>query len=182
MSALSIPETVDFQQAIALTQQLLEQLENHNISDRQVQDAVSKLVASKPGARGFFATYLTDDRPIANSPAPAILNAFQPHSDRVAELLVKNLAMSSAMAVEHRRRGNDEMAASSEQVRSRTVNLISRANLPQLSRHLDDLHQSVTTGAGEYRAFLDRWGYDREQQDAIRDAAVQARTTIESGA
>ncbi len=170
---VTIPETVTFEQAIALTQSLLSQMEAGELSEPEIKVAITALVKSANGARGFFVTYLTDDRPLADDPSPAVVQALQSAPDTVAELLVKNLAMSAAMAITHRRNQNQAMAQGSERVRSRTVRIIQLVKLPAVYEQSQRLRESITTGQGSYQAFLDRWGYDEEQRQVIQQVLQQ---------
>jgi CHASE3 domain sensor protein len=62
MPSLDIPEAVSFEQAIALTQALLSAIEAESLSESKIEQVVSALVKTQNGARGFFVTYLTDER------------------------------------------------------------------------------------------------------------------------
>jgi hypothetical protein len=168
-SELTTAEPLTFEDAIAQTQTLLDGMEQGSISDGEVEAAIASLVSSENGARGFFVTYLSDPRPLADQPSDAVIQALQTSPDIVAELLVKNLAMSSAMAITHRRNQNEEMAQGSDQVRSRTSHLIQQLQIPLIAERAQKLHESAVTGEGEYQAFLKRWGYDAEQRDVIQD-------------
>ncbi|MBF2074713.1 MAG: hypothetical protein IGS50_13245 [Synechococcales cyanobacterium C42_A2020_086] len=165
---LSIPESVSFEEAIALTQTLMAQLEQHQLSESELETIVSALVRSENGARGFFVTYLTDDRPLADQPSEAIIRALRSAPAIVAELLVKNLAMSTAMGITHRRNQDDAMAQGSDRVQHRTAALMQQLQLPEITDQARKLQQSVTTGRGDYQTFLDRWGYDAEQRQQIQ--------------
>jgi hypothetical protein len=88
-------------------------------------------------------------------------------------LLVKNLAMSTAMAITHRRNQQEAMAKGSDRVRSRTARLIQALSFPQLQEQANQLTESIDTGAGHYQSFLERWGYDDEQKRAIYVALQQ---------
>jgi len=68
---------------------------------------------------------------IAESPT-FVVQALRSNPDGVAELLVKNLAMSAAQAVFHRRNQSEEMAQGSERVRQRTGRLIKLVELPSV--------------------------------------------------
>lgn len=162
------PEDISFEDAIALTQSLLTQMEQGNLSDAEIEAAIAALVSNMNGARGFFVTYLSDERAIADQPSEAVMQALQTSPEIVSDLLVKNLAMSSAMAITHRRNGNEEMAQGSERVRSRTAHLIEKLQLAAVVEKAQKLHESASTGLGEYKAFLDRWGYDAEQRQVIQ--------------
>src|SRR3712207_1870602 len=127
-----MPESVTFEKAIALTQSLLPQMEAGELSQEDVSEAIAQLVKSENGARGFFVTYLSSEGTLADNPSPAVIQALKSSPDTVAELLVKNLAMSAAMAVTHRRNDNEQMAQGSDRVRSRTTNLIKQLKLVQV--------------------------------------------------
>ena len=167
-----VPGSVTFEQAIALTQSLLSSIEAGG-REAEITAALRVLVKSETGARGFFVTYLTSDGSLAENPSPAVLEALRSAPDIVAELLVKNLAMSAAMAVTHRRNHNEVMASQSERVRSRTTRLIELLKLPRVYELSQKLRDSATTGEGSYQAFLERWGYDQEQRQVIQQALIQ---------
>ncbi|NEQ29273.1 MAG: hypothetical protein F6K28_62170, partial [Microcoleus sp. SIO2G3] len=46
-------------------------------------------------------------------------------------------------------------------------------DLPQTRKLAQKLHESASTGQGEYKAFLDRWNYDAEQRQAIQQAVAE---------
>jgi hypothetical protein len=81
--------------------------------------------------------------------------------------------MSAAMAVTHRRNNNEQMAQGSDQVRSRTARLIEQVELPQVRTLAQQLHESAVTGEGTYKTFLQRWGYDAQQRQVMREALEQ---------
>lgn len=170
----TVPEAVSFQQAIELTQSLLEQQSQDTLTEPELQQAIRDLVSSENGARGFFVTYLTDERPLIDSLMPIVVQALPTAPEVVSPLLVKNLAMSTAMAITHRRNQNEALAQGSDLVRSRTTQLLQALQLPQIQEHAQKLGVSIDTGAGDYQAFLQRWEYDVEQRQAIRQALEQA--------
>lgn len=169
-SPLKVPE-VTFEQAIAFTQSLLSQVEADQLKEPELATIVSELVKTENGARGFFVTYLTSESSIADNPPTAVVQALQT-SPEVA-LLVKNLAMSAAQAVYHRRNHKEDMAQDSERVHQRTARLIELVDLPAVYDRLQQLQQTITTGEGSYKAFLERWGYDTEQKQIISQALQQ---------
>lgn len=170
-----IPPKITFEDAIAETQTLLEKIGNKSISDTEIQKAITNLVQSETGARGFFVTYLTDERPFIDSPSTGIIQALRSSPNIVGELLVKNLAMSSATAIAHRRNKDEAMAQGSEQVRRRTLYLIETVKLPVIREKLQELEKTITTGQGQYQAFLERWDYDVEQKKVIQSAILEVK-------
>ena len=158
---------ITFEEAIAFTQSLLEKIQNQQITEQETARDITALVQTENGARGFFVTYLTTEMTLADSPSNSVINALASSPEIVGELLVKNLAMSTAMAMTHTRNNDPAMAQSSEQVSRRSKNLIQRLKLNTIQRKLKQLEESVNTETGEYQSFLERWGYDSEQRQAI---------------
>jgi hypothetical protein len=161
-------ETVlSFEQAIAQTQDLLERHRRGEILTEQLAFSIAQLVTTSNGARGFFVIWLTEENPLAGVTPPEILDALRKSPDLVAELLTKNLAMSTAMAYTHRINGDLASAQGSEQVSKRTQALIKHLHLPSVDEQLILLKTSLQSQEGHYMAFLQRWGYDSAQQEAI---------------
>jgi len=171
-SSLEVPATVTFEQAIDLTQSLLSQAEA-SASELEIAAAIAQLVKTENGARGFFVTYLTSEAPSADHPPASIVQALQSSPDIVAELLAKNLAMSTAQAVFYRRNQQEEMIAGSQRVSKRTARLIKLVDLPSVYERCQKLMESAATGEGSYKAFLERWSYDAQQRQAICQALQQ---------
>ncbi len=165
---LKVPDNVTFEDAITLTQDLIAKIENEAIKPTQLQDTISALVATANGARGFFVTYLTTDSPVADQPSDAVLAGLKATPDLVSELLVKNAAMSTAMAIMHRRQNNESMAQGSDRVQRRSIHLIQQLNNEWIQEKAQQMRESALTGKGEAAvAFFERWGYDEEQRNAI---------------
>lgn len=153
-----------FEEAIAYTEKLLSRTD---LDDAQLQSEITNLVKTSNGARGFFVCFLTGEWELADNPSPAIIQALQAEPDAIAELLVKNLAMSTAMAITHRRNGNEEQTQGSDRVAKRTALLIEKVDLLEVRTIANQMQDSATTNSGEYAAFLEKWGYDAEQKQAI---------------
>lgn len=175
LMAQQTPNQISFGDAIAETQALLEKMASKSISDSEIQTTITKLVQTQNGARGFFVTYLTDERPFIDSPSTGIIVALRSSPNIVGELLVKNLVMSSASALAHRRNQDEAMVKGSEQVRDRTSSLIKTVKLPIVSEKLQEMEKSLSTGEGEYEAFLERWGYDAEQKKVMKSAILKVK-------
>ena len=152
------PEPLNFASVIAYTQELLAQ---NKISASEI----AQLVQTEEGARGFFVTYLTSDLAVSEE----IIAGLRSHPEVVSELLVKNLAMSTAQALFHRRRQDETMASSSGRVQERTAQLINLVDLDLVYEKLQQLIVTIETG-GNYQAFLERWNYDDEQKQLIKAA------------
>jgi len=158
-----------FQQAMEITAQWLALWENGELSDEVLSDRVAEMVASRDGARGFFVVSLAGDCPLMDRlPEPVVLSLRQAGAG-VVDLSVRNLAMSTAMALHHQRSGDAGQQAGSERVQLRCIELLRLLEPSAVKDRLDTLLEA-TAGRGEDVAFLDRWGYDAEQRAAIADA------------
>jgi hypothetical protein len=173
MSTLFVPDQIKFDEAIDLTQSFLTQLKQNQLTSSQILDFVSELIQTANGARGFFVTYLTAPDPICDAPQPEIIAAIAAHPEIAADLLVKNVAMSTAQQLYHQRQNNAEMVSSSATVAARTTKIIHQLNLPQIQNMCRELVDTIDTGSGSYAEFLTRWGYDDEQKQSIGQVVSQ---------
>jgi hypothetical protein len=173
MSTLLVPDQIKFDEAIDLTQSFLLMLKQKDLTSSQILTFVSELIQTANGARGFFVTYLTAQDPICDEPQPEIIAAISAHPEIAADLLVKNIAMSTAQQLYHQRRDDQEMMLSSATVATRTTKIIHKLNLPQIQRMCRELVSTIHTGTGTYAEFLTRWGYDDEQKDSIEQVVSQ---------
>ena len=159
--------SITFENAIQQTQDLLSQIEF--LDTDTITQKITELVSTENGARGFFVTYLTSDLSYTEHPSLEVITALKTSPILVNELLVKNLAMSTAMVIYHRSQGDEENAQGSEKVQEKTGQLIKQLLSPALGKKLQQLATSLNTGQGEYQAFLERWGYDDCQRQAIAE-------------
>jgi hypothetical protein len=168
--------SISFPDAIAQTESLINQIEAGKLTEVEIEETVTNLVQTKAGARGFFVGYLTNNRSLADNPSSGVVNALKSSPEIVSELLVKNLAMSSAMAVTHRRNNDEEAVRGSERVGYRSAKLINLINLDLIRKELEELQITLATEQGSYQEFLERWDYDTEQKaiilKAIRNMAL----------
>jgi hypothetical protein len=162
-----------FQQAMEITAQWLGLWQNGELSDEVLADRVGELVASRDGARGFFVVSLAGDCALMDRLPEPLLLQLRAAGAGVVDLSVRNLAMSTAMALEHGRNGDRGQQAASERVQARCTDLLRHLEPGAVKQRLEVLLQAASQGAGEDLAFLDRWGYDSEQRQAIA-AAVEA--------
>jgi hypothetical protein len=147
---------------------------------------LAAFVGSSAGARGFFVHYLTgDEYTCADSDdvPPPLVESLEGASAETIEIMLMNVAMSSATALAHVRAGHDEMAASSERTQARATILVAAMweRLPALQTAFAALSEAVASeflveappqpeAVDEWVAFLARWQYDDEQTQRISDA------------
>jgi hypothetical protein len=164
---------IKFAAAIELTQQFVLQLQAGELTAAQVEQFVADLVQTQEGARGFFVGYLTSGEVVADQLNPAIIQGLAAHPQVVADLLVKNLAMSTGQHLHFQREGQADMAANSATVAARSAQLITALPIPEIKDIVQQLLVAIRTGDGAYSEFLMRWGYDSEQKKAIEAALLK---------
>jgi len=165
------PLEPSFPQALEIANQWLALWEAGELSDEVLADRVSELVASRDGARGFFVVALAGDSPLMDRLPDPVALVLRAAGEGVVDLSVRNLAMSSAMALQHLRSGDGAMQAGSERVQTRSTELL-RLLDPGLVKQRRETLLEGTAGSGTDVAFLDRWGYDAEQRAAIGAALL----------
>ena len=171
MNTFSLEPT--FHQAMEITTQWLALWEHGELSDEVLADRVAELVASRDGGRGFFVVSLAGDSPLLDRlPEPLVLQ-LRAAGDGVVDLTARNLAMSTAMALQHGRSGDLQQQAASQRVRVRCTELLRLLDPVLVKQRLETLLAAARQGSGEDVLFLERWGYDPEQREAIA-AAVEA--------
>lgn len=163
--SLIAQKNITFEEAIALTEKFIQQIPE--LSESEKESIVSSLVISENGARGFFVTYLTNENPSVDEKSSGIIAGLKTSPEIVSELLVKNVAMSTAMKITHERNNSLEMVEKSARVTQRSLILISQLSLSQIQEKIELLIKTIKEEKGVYQEFLNRWGYDDEQKQAI---------------
>ncbi len=178
-NSFTVPDGLSFETALTVSQTLLDEMDLGKLTEEQVGQAIADLVATENGARGFLVVYLSDGRPLADQPASTVLDALATSPTVVSPLLVKNLVMSTAMAMTHRRNQDEELAQGSDQVKARSLKLLQHLTFPELKQQAQEMATSLKTGRGSYQHFLDRWQYDPEQRQAMLQAITESGTLTE---
>jgi hypothetical protein len=164
------PRQPTFQQAMEITAQWLGLWENGELSDEVLADRIGELVSSRDGGRGFFVVSLAGDCPLMDRlPEPLVLQ-LQAAGEGVVDLTARNLAMSTAMALHHRRNVDTDQQTASARVSARCTELLRQLEPHLVKQRLEILLSAARDGCGEDVAFLQRWGYDAEQREAIAEA------------
>jgi predicted RNase H-related nuclease YkuK (DUF458 family) len=163
-------ETITFAESLSCSQELLQAIESGELKQTALVSAISTLISTENGARGFFVTYLTDDvYGTADKIREEVIEALKTSPEIVSDLLVKNIAMSTAMELTHLRNKDQEQAMGSQRVQERTLNLIKQLGSEEIKSKLLQLETTLVNNGGVYQDFLERWQYDQEQKAKIAD-------------
>ena len=160
-----------FKEAMKISMLWCKSWENNEISDEVISDRIGELIKTVEGARGFFVVSLSIDCPLMDRFPDALIFQLRSSGEIVVDLTVKNLAMSSAMIITHRKNRNPQQMQS-ERIKIRCIELLKLLDSNQVKKRLDVL-LDATKGNGADLKFLERWGYDQEQINAISESIFE---------
>jgi len=163
-----------FKQAMEATMIWCKKWENDEISNEVIADRIGELIKTIDGARGFFVVSLSIDCPLMDRLPDALIFQLRNSGEIVVDLTVKNLAMSSAMVIKHRN-DNDLQEIQSERIKIRCIELLKLLDSNKVKKRLDVLLEA-TKGNGTDLKFLSRWGYSKEQINAISESIYEVAT------
>ena len=163
--AINLKEA-NFTQAINISAQWCKEWGEDLLSEEVLADRIAELIKTKKGLRGFFAYALSDKNCFLLDKLPfSLLFKLNESGDAVVEVVVKNLIMSSAQIIIHRRENNKEYELTSENISDRCkailrlleTNLV-KNNVNKVLKGLDNMGNS----------FDNSIKYDSEQKEFIK--------------
>jgi hypothetical protein len=189
--------SISFEEAIELSSKLLAHIERGELETASAPEHIAEIVKEAPGARGFLVAYLTGDSRIAEENPQYILSGLAKSELIVSDLITRNIVMSSAAAVEHRRNANQPLFDGSKKVARRSLCLakvlaskrlkgcltqmqeairheLSGEQRDKVSDKAEAAQSNADKSSHDYVSFLKRWNYDREQLAAAEEAIVTA--------
>ena len=139
------------------------------LSDEVLAERVSELLETSTGARGFFAISLSSNSPLMDRLPEALIFQLREAGEMVVDLVAKNLAMSTAMALHHQRNKNFKQQFGSQNITRRCLELLKVLEPFSVKKVLESLLEA-TKGKGKYADFLNKWNYDDDQKLKIAAA------------
>ncbi len=161
--------SLSFPQAITDTNSLIAKIADNQLNETEIESGVSFFVKTIEGARGFFVAYLTSELEVSDHPSSGVIKGLQSSPEIVSDLLVKNLAMCTAVALFHRLNGDLTAASGSDWVQRRTINLIQKLNSDVVTQKLQELEATIDNKSDVYQGFLDSQNYNNEQKEQIKN-------------
>ena len=155
-----------FTQAINISAQWCKEWGEDLLSEEVLADRIAELIKTRNGLRGFFAYALSDKDCFLLDKLPfALIYKLNEGGEAVVDIVLKNLIMSSAQIIMHRRDNNHEYEITSENISERCKAILrlletnSVANsASQVLRNLDNMGNS----------FDNSIKYDTEQKEFIK--------------
>jgi hypothetical protein len=87
--------------------------------------------------------------------------------ESVVDLTARNLVMSTAMGIQHSRDNNQALLEGSLRVQRRSKELLSQLEPQLVKERVEEMLRGLD-GKSEDINFFQRWGYDAQQKDAIK--------------
>ena len=155
-----------FTQAINISAQWCKEWGEDILSEEVLADRIAELIKTSNGIRGFFAYALSDKDCFLLDKLPfSLIYKLIEGGDAVTDIVVKNLIMSSAQIIIHRRDNNNEYEIISENISNRCKAILKlletnsvTKSINQVLRDLDDLGNSFDNSVK----------YDSEQKEFIK--------------
>ncbi len=162
---INLKET-SFTQAINISAKWCKEWKDDLLSEEVLADRIAELIKTKKGLRGFFAYALSDKNCFLLDKLPfSLIFKLNEGGDAVVEIIVKNLIMSSAQIIIHRRDNNHEYEIKSETISDRCKAILRlletksvTMNINQILKDLDNMGNS----------FDNSTKYDEEQKEFIK--------------
>ncbi len=161
-----IKQEPSFQEAITASLILCNAWERGELSDEVLADRITELIAKNDGARAFFAVSLSSDIPLIDRLPETVAIQFRLAGEKIVDLTIRNMAMSTAMALKHEVDGDQNKQVGSERIKTRCQELLRILDPNIVKRRLEMLILSIKQ-EGPYSGFLKRWDYNNEQKKAI---------------
>ena len=160
-------EKPSFYQSIDIANQWCKDWEEELLSDEVLADRVAELIKTKNGLRGFFAYALSDvNSSLLDKLPSSLIFKFAEGGEKIVEITLKNLIMSSAQIINHQRDNNPEYEEISANISNRCINILKLLDTKIVSNkvnmildNLDNLGNSINNSKN----------YDSQQKEFIRE-------------
>tara|TARA_Y100001970_G_scaffold294110_1_gene446945 strand:+ start:4328 stop:4870 length:543 start_codon:yes stop_codon:yes gene_type:complete len=157
----------NFEQSINLSLKWIKEWEKGELSEEILADRIFELIKYFNGARAFLVAALTSDGPLLDRLPEQLLLKFNLAGESFIDLIVKNLAMSSAMTEYHKQNNDIQKMNKSDQISFRCIELMRNLDTSMVKRSADSLRDGLK-GIGQYAVFLEKNGYKEYQKVGIK--------------
>ena len=156
-----------FIQAINIAELWCKDWENELISDEVLADRIDELINTRNGLRGFFAYTLSDINCslLDKLPIPIVFK-FRENGEKIVDLVVKNLIMSSAQVINHQRDKNKVNENISRNISNRCVDLLKELDTKLVTMKINEIYSNLDNLGNSFNIEIK---YDEVQKDYIRE-------------
>ena len=155
-----------FTQAINISAQWCKEWGENLLSEEVLADRIAELIKTKNGLRGFFAYTLSDNDCLLLDKLPfSLIYKLNEGGEAVAEIVVKNLIMSSAQIIIHRRENNHEYELTSENISDRCKAILRLLETKLVTKKVNQIIKNLDNMGNSFDNSIK---YDLEQKDFIK--------------
>ena len=162
-----INQEPSFIQSINVTKDWCKDWDDDLLSDEVLADRIKELLKTKAGTRGFFAYTLSDANCTLLDKLPsALIFILRERGEHIVEITIKNLFMSSAQIVNHKKDRNLEYAEKSNDISDRCINLLKALDTKLVTKKINMMLTEIDNMGN---SFDHEVKYSSEQKNFIRD-------------
>ena len=155
-----------FTQAINISAQWCKEWGEDLLSEEVLADRISELIKTKNGLRGFFAYALSDKNCFLLDKLPSsLIFKLNEGGESVVEIVSKNLVMSSAQIIIHRRENNHEYEITSANISDRCKGILSLLETKLVTKTVNEVIKDLDNMGN---SFDHSTKYDSEQKEFIK--------------
>ena len=155
-----------FTQAINISAQWCKDWGENLLSEEVLADRIAELIKTRNGIRGFFAYTLSDKDCLLLDKLPlSLIYKLNEVGDAVAEIVVKNLIMSSAQIIIHRRNNNHEYEIASKNISGRCKTLLRLIETKSVVNSVNQVLRDLDSMGNSFDSSIK---YDSEQKEFIK--------------
>ena len=155
-----------FTKAINISAQWCKDWGEDLLSEEVLADRIAELIKTKDGIRGFFAYALSDKDCFLLDKLPfSLIFKLNEAGDAVVEIIVKNLIMSSAQIIIHRRQNNHEYEMTSMNIADRCKSILRNLETKLVIKQVNQVIKDLDTLGN---SFDNSTRYDSEQKEFIK--------------
>ncbi len=155
-----------FAQAINITAKWCKEWSEDLLSEEVLADRIAELIKTRNGLRGFFAYALSDKDCLLLDELPfSLIYKLNEVGDVVAEIVVKNLIMSSAQIIIHRRDNNHEYEMTSENISDRCKAILRMLETKSVTKSVNQVIKNLDNMGNSFENSIK---YDSNQKEFIK--------------
>ena len=155
-----------FTQAINISARWCKEWGEDLLSEEVLSDRIAELIKTRNGLRGFFAYALSDKDCFLLDKLPfSLIYKLNEGGDVIAEIVVKNLIMSSAQIIIHRRENNQEYEETSENISDRCKGILRQLDTKLVAKSVNQVIKDLDNMGNSFDNSIK---YDLEQKEYIK--------------
>ncbi len=162
-----ISKEPSFIQSINIAKDWCKDWNDDLLSDEVLADRIQELLKTKNGTRGFFAYTLSDpDCTLLDKLPSSLIFTLRDRGENIVEITIKNLFMSSAQILNHRKESNFEYAERSKNISDRCINLLKALDTKLVTEKINKMLKGIDNMGNSFDSAVK---YSAEQKDFIID-------------